>query len=118
MKIKNQQDARRRRHFRIRRKIAGTAERPRMCVYLSGKHFYVQFIDDESATTLAQASTVDKAFAGARHDRTTAAQLGKLAGERALACGIRAVVFDRGGFSYGARMKALADAAREAGLEF
>jgi len=118
MKIKNKQDARRRRHFRIRRKISGTAQRPRMSVYVSNKHYYVQFIDDESATTLAQVSTSGQDFAGARHDRETAGKVGKLAGERAKALGIDTVVFDRGGFSYGARMKALADAAREAGLKF
>ena len=118
MKIKNKQDARKRRHYRIRNKISGTAARPRMSVYLSRKHFYVQFIDDEAAATVAQVSTTSQDFDGAKHDRETAGKLGQLAGERAKAVGIDTVVFDRGGFSYGARMKALADAAREAGLKF
>ena len=118
MKIKNKQDARKRRHYRIRRKISGTAARPRMSVYMSRKHFYVQFIDDEGATTLAQVSTKSKDFDGAKHDRQTAGKVGQLAAERAKAEGIDTVVFDRGGFSYGARMRALADGAREAGLKF
>ena len=118
MKIKNKQDARKRRHYRIRRKISGTAARPRMSVYMSRKHFYVQFIDDEAAATLCQVSTRSQDFEGAKHDRETAGRVGQLAGERARAQGIETVVFDRGGFGYGARMQALADAAREAGLQF
>lgn len=118
MKVKTKAAARKRRHYRIRRKISGTAEVPRMAVYMSHKHLYVQFIDDEAGRTLAQASTAEKGSSAAGATRTSAQQIGKVAGERALACGIRAVVFDRGGFAYGTRMSALADAAREAGLQF
>ena len=119
MKVRTKQQSRQRRHFRIRRKVQGTADRPRMSVFVSKKHFYVQFIDDEQSRTLAQVSTVGKqASAGAKHNRDTAKELGKVAGERALEQGITEVVFDRGGFAYGARIRALADAARETGLKF
>jgi large subunit ribosomal protein L18 len=118
MKVKTTSQARKRRHFRVRRKITGTAERPRMCVYISNKHLYVQFVDDDARRTLAQVSSREKDVSGSGLNRETAGVLGKLAGERALAQGINAVVFDRGGFTYGMRMKALADAAREAGLKF
>lgn len=89
-----------------------------MCVCITNKHYYVQFVDDEAGRTLVQVSTTEKGLGGKRHDRHTAAELGALAAERATARGIKAVVFDRGGFAYGTRMKALADAAREAGLQF
>jgi large subunit ribosomal protein L18 len=118
MKVTTTAEARKRRHYRVRRKVRGTAARPRMCVCITNKHFYVQFVDDDAGLTLAQVSTIEKGLAGKRHDRNTAAELGRLAAERAVARGIAAVVFDRGGFAYGARMKALADAAREAGLQF
>jgi large subunit ribosomal protein L18 len=119
MKVRTKQQSRQRRHLRIRRKVHGTAERPRMSVFVSKKHFYVQFIDDEQSRTLAQVSTAGtSAPATGKHNRDTAKALGKVAGERALAQGITEVVFDRGGFAYGARIRALADAAREAGLKF
>ncbi len=118
MKVKTTAEARKRRHFRVRRKIAGTAERPRMCVYISNKHLYVQFVDDDARRTLAQVSSREKDVSVSGHNREAAGTLGKLAGERAIAQGISSVVFDRGGFTYGTRMKALADAAREAGLKF
>ena len=118
MKVTNKQEARKRRHLRIRKKIAGTATRPRMCVCVSRKHYYVQFVDDEEARTVAYVSTASKEFLKAKHDRNTAKEVGKLAGERAREKGITRVVFDRGGCKYGTRLKALADAAREAGLEF
>ena len=118
MKVTNKREARKRRHFRIRKKVEGTAARPRMCVCVSRKHYHVQFIDDEESRTVAYVSTVSKEFSKAKHDRNTAKEVGKLAGERARQQGITRVVFDRGGCRYGMRLKALADAAREAGLEF
>jgi large subunit ribosomal protein L18 len=118
MKIKNKAQARKRRHFRIRRKVAGTADVPRMAVYVSHKHMYVQFIDDQAGRTLAQVSTSEKDLGTKGATRTAAQHIGRVAGERAVACGIRSVVFDRGGFGYGMRLSALADAAREAGLKF
>jgi large subunit ribosomal protein L18 len=120
MKLKTKQDYRERRHKRLRRKILGSADRPRMAVYLSGRHIYVQFIDDMAARTLASASTLGKASKGGsgKNDVKTAKDIGKLAAEKAKEKGIERVVFDRGGFKYGGRIKALADAAREAGLKF
>lgn len=115
MKVTTKALARKRRHFRIRRKISGTAERPRLAVYLSNKHIYAQLIDDESRRTLVQASTREAGVAGAAN-RGAAEGIGKCIGERAVGQGIKKAVFDRGGFAYGLRMKALADAAREAGL--
>ena len=119
MRMNNRKDYRVRRHLRLRRKVSGTAERPRMCVFVSNKHFYVQFVDDTAAKTLAATSTV--AFAdlkGADLNVATAKALGAEAARVALEKGIKAVVYDRGGFAYGARQKAFADAAREAGLVF
>lgn len=110
--------ARKLRHYRIRRKIKGTAERPRMCVFCSNKHYYIQFIDDDAARTLASVSTVAGPLASAKVNRETASGLGKLAAEQAKAQGINRVVFDRGGFAFGTRLRAMADAARKAGLEF
>ncbi len=109
-----------RRHNRLRRKISGTAARPRMTVYLSGKHMYVQFIDDIAGRTLASASSKSPEFlqAGQKATMEGAQALGRIAAEKAKAEGIETVVFDRGGFTYHGRVKALADAAREAGLKF
>lgn len=118
MKVKTAAEARKRRHYRVRKKINGTADRPRMCVCISNKHYYIQFVDDEAGRTLAQVSTTEKGLAGKPHNRQTATELGAMAAERAVALGIQTVVFDRGGFAYGSRMKALADAAREGGLQF
>ncbi len=108
------------RHFRIRKKISGTAARPRMCVSFTANNMYVQFIDDEAGRTLAAVSTLSADFKALNLKRNVAAAaaLGKLAGEKAVAAGITTVVFDRGGFQYHGRIKALADAAREAGLKF
>ena len=107
-------------HARVRAKVSGTAERPRLNVFRSLNHIYAQLIDDASATTLASASTVTKKG----EDKKTggnieaAASVGKLIAERAKEKGVTRVVFDRGGYLYHGRIKALADAAREGGLEF
>jgi len=112
---------RRRIHTRIRRKVAGTAERPRLAVYRTLKHIYAQVVDDRSGNTLVSASSVDS---GLRPQVTgggnisAAKVVGKTVAERAKAKGIAAVVFDRGGYLYHGRVKALAEAAREAGLKF
>ncbi len=119
MKVETKSDYRKRRHFRIRKKIQGTAERPRMSVYLSNQHIYVQFIDDVAARTLASISTADKAQADTSgNNAARAEEIGRLAAQRAKEQGIGEVVFDRGGFRYSGRLKALANAAREEGLKF
>ena len=117
MKVKTQKDYRVRRHLRLRRKVKGTAERPRMSVFISDAHMYVQFIDDDAAKTLAAVSTVAGALKGSKVNVETAKKLGAAAAEAAKAAGIVRVVFDRGGFVFGGRLRALADAAREGGLE-
>lgn len=118
MKVKNLNDYRVRRHLRLRQKVRGTAERPRMSAFVSNKHLYVQFIDDGASKTLAAVSTLDAALKGQKLNLATAKQLGELAAKVAQEKGIATVVFDRGGFAYGGRLKALADAAREGGLKF
>jgi large subunit ribosomal protein L18 len=110
-------------HRRIRRKLSGTAERPRLAVFRSVAHIYAQVIDDAGGQTLVSASSVDKAAVDktgkAKGGNVAAAKaIGKLVAERAKEKGIKSVVFDRGGYQYHGRVKALADAAREAGLEF
>lgn len=109
------------RHKRIRKKLSGTTERPRLAVFRSEKHIYAQIIDDTKGVTLIAASTVEKAMRE-KLKKTwnveAAKEVGKLIAERALAKGIKEVVFDRGGFKYHGRVKALADSAREAGLKF
>ena len=105
-------------HKRIRRKVRGTAERPRLAIYRSVAHIYAQVIDDEKGATLASASSVDKAARTNGGNVAAAKSIGKLVAERAKEKGITKVVFDRGGYLYHGRVKALADAAREAGLEF
>ncbi|MCX8027904.1 MAG: 50S ribosomal protein L18 [Thermodesulfovibrionales bacterium] len=112
---------RKRRHDRIRKKIKGTPERPRVSVYRSLKHIYIQIIDDTKGITLASASTRDKAFADVTTNRSNikmATETGKLIAERALNNGIKAVVFDRGGYKYHGCIKAIADAMREKGMDF
>jgi large subunit ribosomal protein L18 len=111
---------RKRVHTRIREKLAGTAERPRLNVYRSLDHIYTQLIDDASGVTLASASTLTKKGDSKKTGGNVAAavEVGKLIAERAQQKGIKKVVFDRGGYLYHGRIKALADAAREAGLEF
>ena len=109
------------RHERVRKKISGTPERPRLCVYRSNAHIYAQIIDDTKGNTLFAASTVEKDIASqvAEMDKKAAAKLvGKVVAERAVAGGVKEVVFDRGGYVYHGRVKELADAAREAGLNF
>ena len=118
MKMKNLKDYRVRRHLRLRQKLQGTAERPRMSVFVSNKHLYVQFIDDGAAKTLAAVSTLNADLKGQKLNVATAKKLGALAAKTALEKGISAIVFDRGGFAYRGRLQALADAAREGGLKF
>ena len=117
---KDKNKVRKKRHQRVRNKIAGTAERPRMNVYRSLNNIYVQFIDDDAGHTLAQASSLDKDLAGRTADKTkteVAKMVGELAGERAKAAGITAVVFDRGGYLYTGRVAQVAEGARAAGLK-
>ena len=109
--------ARLRRHRRVRRRVTGTAERPRLAVYRSNRGIAAQLIDDVAGRTVAAASHQDKSLAKASRADTPAA-VGKLVAERAREAGIASVVFDRGGYLYHGRVKALADAARENGLEF
>lgn len=114
-------EQRKRRHRRVRGRLSGTAERPRLNVYRSLENMYAQVIDDEQGHTLVSASSIDRELAGECEGKSkteTAAIVGKAVAERAMAAGISTVVFDRGGFRYHGRVKALADAAREAGLEF
>jgi len=109
------------RHERIRKRVFGTSERPRMCVHFSGQHIYAQVIDDTVGKTVAAASTVEKGMRGSQRSNanvTTAEKVGSLLAQRTLDKNVRQVVFDRGGFTYHGRVKALADAARSAGLEF
>ena len=111
--------ARQKRHSRIRLTMTGTAERPRLAVFRSLNHIYAQVIDDSSGRTLAAASTLEKELRGAKQTKTDEAKVvGRLVAERAKAAGVKHVVFDRAGFRYHGRIKSLADAAREAGLEF
>jgi len=107
------------RHARLRKRIAGTAERPRLAVHFSGKNIYAQVIDDVSGRTLAAAATTEKGVVKtARANCDCAAQIGKLVAERSKKAKVEQVVFDRGGFQYHGKVKALADAAREGGLQF
>ena len=111
--------ARRKRHDRIRLRVEGTESRPRLAVFRSNNHIYAQVIDDASGRTLATASTVEKELRGSKETKTQeAASVGKRVAERAKAAGVEQVVFDRAGFRYHGRIKSLADAAREAGLDF
>jgi large subunit ribosomal protein L18 len=111
--------SRARRHLRVRKKISGSAARPRLVVTRSTRHIYVQVVDDTSARTLVSASTLDEGLRTAEGDKKArAAEVGKLVAQRAKAAGIDAVVFDRSGYRYHGRVAALADAARESGLTF
>lgn len=109
------------RHLRIRKKVSGTAEKPRLSVFRSERHIYVQLIDDTKGHTILSASTLDPELRQRitkTYNREAAKEVGKLIAQRALAKGINEVVFDRGGFKYHGRIKELADAAREVGLKF
>jgi len=114
----NRKEVRRRIHKRIRRKVAGTAERPRLAVHYSNQHIYAQVIDDASGNTVVSASTLDKSVEKGSSNVACASSVGKLLAERAKEANVSAVVFDRGGHLYHGKIKALADAAREAGLQF
>ena len=115
----NSNIARMRRHARVRKNISGTAERPRLNVFRSSKHIYAQIIDDVNAVTLVSASSLEKAFTEENGGNCDAAKVvGQLVAKKALEKGIKAVVFDRGGYIYHGRVAALAEGAREGGLEF
>ena len=112
-------ETRKKRHSRVRRKISGTAARPRLNVYRSSKHIYAQLIDDVNGVTIASASTMDKAFeSDSKADSVAAAKVGELIAKKAGEKDVKLVVFDRGGYLFHGRVKALAEAARENGLEF
>ena len=117
----SRKDIREKKHARLRNRISGTAECPRLAVFRSNNHMYAQIIDDTAANTLVSASTLDKSVKDAvdhTNDVAAATYVGKVIAEKALEKGIKTVVFDRGGYIYKGKVKALADAAREAGLEF
>jgi large subunit ribosomal protein L18 len=117
MAIKSRASIRRGVHSRIRKKVRGSAERPRLAVFRSLNHIYAQVIDDDSGKTLAAASTAEKSLAGKTGGNVEAAEkVGKAIAERALSAGVSNVVFDRGGYVYHGRVKALLDASRKAGL--
>ena len=115
---KDANKARLKRHKRVRAKISGTADRPRLCVYRSNAHILAQVIDDVAGVTLVSASTHEKEFEGNCGNKTAAKRVGALVAERAAAKGITDVVFDRGGYLYHGRVSELAEGAREGGLKF
>lgn len=115
----NKNDVRKKRHKHIRRRVFGTEERPRLNVYRSNKHIYAQLIDDEAGVTIVQSSTVDNDLNLEKgSDSEAAKKVGEAVAKRALDKGIDTIVFDRGGYLYHGRVKALAEAARDAGLKF
>lgn len=119
--MKTKREKRETRHRRVRKKVVGTPERPRLCVYRSLKHMYAQIVDDTAQCTLVSVSTVEPGLRGqipSAGNIKGAAMVGKLVAERALQIGLKRVVFDRGGYIYHGRVKALAEAAREGGLDF
>lgn len=118
IKKQNSNVARLRRHERVRKNISGTAEKPRLNVFRSLNNIYAQIIDDTKGITLVSASSLDKSFGGYGGNVEGAKQVGKMVAEKALEKGIKTVVFDRGGYIYHGRVAALAEGAREAGLEF
>ncbi len=121
IKKPSRNEMRKRRHRRVRKKVHGTPERPRLNVYRSLNHIYAQIIDDEAGVTLVSASTIDRELRAKMEGLTKTEQarlVGLTVAQRALAKGIKKVVFDRGGYKYIGRVKALADGAREGGLEF
>jgi large subunit ribosomal protein L18 len=108
-----------RRHARLRKKISGTPQRPRLVVHRSARHIHVQLVNDENGTTVASASSIEADVRGVQGDKKArSVRVGQLIAERAKAAGVDSVVFDRGGYTYGGRIAALADAARENGLSF
>ena len=115
---KDSNAARLKRHARVRGKISGTAETPRLCVYRSNANISAQIIDDVKGVTLVSASSLEKDFSGNGGNKDSAKEVGKMIAERAIAKGITNVVFDRGGYLYHGRVSALADGAREGGLKF
>ena len=117
-KKEDRQENRVRRHLRVRKKVSGTAERPRLSVYRSEKNIYAQIIDDIAGNTLVSASSLDKDFSNVGSNKESAKQVGELVAKKALEKGIKEVVFDRGGYIYHGRVKELAEGAREGGLEF
>ena len=118
IKKKDSNKARIKRHGRVRNKINGTADCPRLNVFRSGKNIYAQVIDDKAGVTLAAASSLDKAFEGTGSNKDAAKKVGIMIAERALAKGIKDIVFDRSGYVYHGRIKELAEGAREGGLNF
>jgi large subunit ribosomal protein L18 len=116
--MKTRLEARRRRHVRVRKGVKGTAQRPRLAVFRSNRYLYAQVIDDQNGRTIAAASSQEASLRSKTLTVETATEIGKLVAERAKEAGVGAVVFDRGGFTYHGRIKALADAARASGLEF
>ena len=118
MSTKKKHAGRVRRHYRLRKKVRGEATRPRLAVFRSNKHIVAQVIDDRAGRTLAAASSNEADLRQGSGNKDSAAKVGKLVAERAKAAGVTKVVFDRGGFLYHGRVAALADAAREEGLEF
>lgn len=110
--------ARLKRHVRVRAKISGTAERPRLCVYRSNANIYAQIIDDVTGKTIVSASSIEKDFADYGGNKDAAKKVGEAVAKKAIAAGIENVVFDRGGYLYHGRVKELAEGAREAGLKF
>ena len=115
---KQKREARIRRHRRVRKKVRGTSERPRLAVFRSNKHICAQVIDDRAGRTLASASTVETELRSSGGNVAAAEKVGELLAERAKSAGVDAVVFDRGGFMFHGRVAALAEAARKGGLEF
>ena len=109
---------RKKRHIRVRAKISGTAERPRLCVYRSENNIQAQVIDDVKGVTLAEASSYGKGFTAEGGNKSAAREVGKMIAKKALDAGVETVVFDRGGYLYHGRVKELADGAREGGLKF
>ena len=120
MALRDRKIIRHRIHTRIRKRVSGTAERPRLAVHFSGKHVYAQVIDDDAGKTLVSAATTEETIGGkkAGANRASAEKVGKAIAERLLSKKVDKVIFDRGGFLYHGKVKALADAAREGGLKF
>ncbi len=116
--MKTRNEARVRRHFRVRKRVRGTTGRPRLAVFRSNRYIYAQVIDDVSGRTLAAASSQEQALRSKTLTVGTAAEVGKLIATRSKAAGVTSVVFDRGGYRYIGRVKAVADGAREGGLQF